>query len=89
MILKVKNISNIGGIVKAPPSKSYSHRAIILASLARGTSRLYDVLLSEDTFASINVCKALGAKITQYENYNRLAASSSAFCAPGQGRSAQ
>ena len=69
MILKVKNISNIGGIVKAPPSKSYSHRAIILASLARGTSRLYDVLLSEDTFASINVCKALGAKITQYEDY--------------------
>ena len=69
MILKVKNISNIGGIVKAPPSKSYSHRAIILASLARGTSRLYDVLLSEDTFASINVCKALEAKITQYEDY--------------------
>ena len=63
MILKVKNISNIGGVVKAPPSKSYSHRAVILASLANGTSRLYDMLYSEDTLASIRVCEALGAKI--------------------------
>ena len=57
MNLKVKNISNIGGVVKAPPSKSYSHRAVILASLAKGTSKLYDMLYSEDTLASINVCK--------------------------------
>ncbi|WP_405307375.1 3-phosphoshikimate 1-carboxyvinyltransferase [Methanobrevibacter sp.] len=63
MILKVKNISEIGGVVKAPPSKSYSHRAVILASLAQGTSKLYDMLYSEDTLASIRVCKALGAKI--------------------------
>ena len=48
MILKVKNISEIGGTVKAPPSKSYSHRAVILASLAQGTSKLYDMLFSEE-----------------------------------------
>ena len=65
MKLKVKNISNIGGVVKAPPSKSYSHRAVILASLANGTSKLYDMLYSEDTLASINVCRSLGAKITK------------------------
>ena len=68
MNLKVKNISNIGGVVKAPPSKSYSHRAVILASLARGTSRLYDMLFSEDTLASINACRLLGAEITEKEN---------------------
>ncbi|WP_407375727.1 3-phosphoshikimate 1-carboxyvinyltransferase [Methanobrevibacter sp.] len=65
MILKVKNISKIGGVVKAPPSKSYSHRAVILASLAKGTSKLYDMLYSEDTLASIRVCEALGAKISR------------------------
>ena len=65
MILKVKNISEIGGVVKAPPSKSYSHRAVILASLANGTSKLHDILYSEDTLASIRVCEALGAKITR------------------------
>ena len=69
MILKVKNISKIGGVVKAPPSKSYSHRAVILASLANGTSKLYDMLYSEDTLASIRVCKALGAQINQCEDY--------------------
>lgn len=69
MILKVKNISEIGGVVKAPPSKSYSHRAIILASLAKGTSRLYDMLYSEDTLASIRVCEALGARLTKNEEY--------------------
>lgn len=69
MNLKVKNISNVGGEVKAPPSKSYSHRAVILASLAEGTSKLYDMLFSEDTIASINVCKTLGAKIIKKEDY--------------------
>jgi 3-phosphoshikimate 1-carboxyvinyltransferase len=69
MILKVKNISKIGGVVKAPPSKSYSHRAVILASLANGISKLYDMLYSEDTLASIRVCKELGAEITQNDDY--------------------
>lgn len=68
MILKVKNISEIGGVVKAPPSKSYSHRAVILASLSKGTSRLYDMLYSEDTVSSIRVCKALGAEITKKDD---------------------
>lgn len=69
MNLKVKNISNIGGVVKAPPSKSYSHRAVILASLAKGKSKLYDMLYSEDTLASIRVCESLGAKITRNDDY--------------------
>ena len=68
MILKVKNISEIGGVVKAPPSKSYSHRAVILASLAKGTSKLYDMLYSEDTLSSIRVCEALGAEITRTDD---------------------
>jgi 3-phosphoshikimate 1-carboxyvinyltransferase len=69
MILKVKNISQIGGVAKAPPSKSYSHRAVILASLAKGTSRLYDMLYSEDTLSSIRACEALGAEITRRDDY--------------------
>ena len=69
MILRVKNISKIGGVVKAPPSKSYSHRAVILASLADGTSKLYDMLYSEDTLASIRVCESLGAEINRTDDY--------------------
>jgi len=70
MNLKIKNFSKIGGTVKAPPSKSYSHRAVILASLAEGTSRLYDILLSEDVLSSIRVCKILGAEIGEKEDEN-------------------
>ncbi|MDL2270681.1 3-phosphoshikimate 1-carboxyvinyltransferase [Methanobrevibacter sp. OttesenSCG-928-I08] len=63
MKLKVKEVFDIGGVVKTPSSKSYSHRAIIIASLASSKSKIYDALLSEDTLASIEVCKSLGAKI--------------------------
>lgn len=65
MNLKIKDFNEINGTVKAPPSKSYSHRAVILASLAHGTSKLYDVLYSEDVLASIRACEALGAVITK------------------------
>ncbi|MBQ6813190.1 MAG: 3-phosphoshikimate 1-carboxyvinyltransferase [Methanobrevibacter sp.] len=68
MNLKIKSFSNINGTVKAPSSKSYSHRAVILSSLAEGTSRLYDVLLSEDVLSSIRACKALGAEIEEKED---------------------
>lgn len=68
MNLKIKSFSNINGTVKAPSSKSYSHRAVILSSLAEGTSRLYDVLLSEDVLSSIRACKALGAEIEENED---------------------
>ncbi|MEA4957450.1 3-phosphoshikimate 1-carboxyvinyltransferase [bioreactor metagenome] len=71
MILKVKKVSEIGGIVKAPPSKSYTHRAIIISSFAEGTSRLYDPLSSEDTLSSVNACRKFGAEINT-SNFNSL-----------------
>lgn len=63
MKLKIKEVSQIGGVVKAPPSKSYTHRAVILASLSEGISILKDPLSSEDTIASLKTCEKFGAKI--------------------------
>ena len=63
MNLKIKNFSKINGAVKAPSSKSYSHRAVILATLSEGKSKLFDVLYSEDVLSTIRACEALGAKI--------------------------
>ena len=76
MKLKVKDFSDIKGIVEAPPSKSYSHRAIIIASLSEGTSKIYNLLLSEDTKSSICVCKALGSEITQKNDYLEITGTS-------------
>ncbi len=55
--------STLTGTITCPPNKSYSHRAIFLATLANGKSTLRNVLLSRDTLATVNACRAFGAKI--------------------------
>jgi 3-phosphoshikimate 1-carboxyvinyltransferase len=55
--------SILSGVISCPSNKSYSHRAIFLATLANGKSTLRNVLLSRDTLATVNACKILGAKI--------------------------
>jgi 3-phosphoshikimate 1-carboxyvinyltransferase len=56
--------SPVSGVVSAPPSKSYTHRAVILASLAAGESIIQSPLLSDDTLYTIDACRSLGADIT-------------------------
>jgi 3-phosphoshikimate 1-carboxyvinyltransferase len=62
MIAKVKK-SEVGGSVDAPPSKSYTHRAIVIGSLGR-YSMIEKPLLSADTLATVAACRAMGAEIT-------------------------
>ncbi len=50
------------GTVSAPPSKSYTHRALILAGLSR-ESTIRDPLRSQDTLATLAAVKALGATV--------------------------
>ncbi|MCE5296916.1 MAG: 3-phosphoshikimate 1-carboxyvinyltransferase [Euryarchaeota archaeon] len=64
MILKIRP-SEIGGKVHASPSKSYTHRAIVLASLAQGTSKLGRPLLSGDTLATLEAMRAFGATTSE------------------------
>lgn len=65
MKLIIQKTDVIEGVIKAPPSKSYTHRAIIISSLGDGKSQLKDPLFSKDTLASLNACEALGAEIKQ------------------------
>lgn len=60
----VKPTSKLQGIITIPPSKSHTLRAILFASLAKGTSKIHHYLHSPDTTAMINACSLLGAKIT-------------------------
>jgi 3-phosphoshikimate 1-carboxyvinyltransferase len=55
--------SKISGQIVCPPNKSYSHRAIFLASLAGKNSTVENVLFSADTMATIETCKKFGAEI--------------------------
>ncbi|HDS46065.1 MAG TPA: 3-phosphoshikimate 1-carboxyvinyltransferase [Methanomicrobia archaeon] len=55
--------STIEGEAIAPPSKSYTHRAITIAALAK-RSEIFYPLLSGDTEATMAAARALGAGIT-------------------------
>ncbi|MDA3811794.1 MAG: hypothetical protein PF518_15855, partial [Spirochaetaceae bacterium] len=49
--------------VEAPPAKAYTLRAIILSSLADGTSRIDNPLLGEDQLNLIECLRGLGVDI--------------------------
>lgn len=64
-IILIQETKELRGRIRAPPSKSYTHRVVIAASLAKGTSRINHPLISEDTLATIDACSFLGATITR------------------------
>ncbi|MEX0767072.1 MAG: 3-phosphoshikimate 1-carboxyvinyltransferase [Microthrixaceae bacterium] len=53
----------IDAVVMPPGSKSITNRALVCASLARGTSRLTGALFAEDTAAMIRCLGELGVRI--------------------------
>ncbi|GBF36601.1 3-phosphoshikimate 1-carboxyvinyltransferase [Methanofervidicoccus abyssi] len=62
-MLIVEKTEELRGTVNAPPSKSYTHRAVICASLGDGISKIVNPLNSEDCLSSVNGCMSLGAMI--------------------------
>jgi len=60
--------SRLRGIITCPSNKSYTHRAIFIASLVNGKSLIKNVLRSRDTNATIEICKSLGAEIQEAGN---------------------
>jgi len=62
MIASVER-SSLCGEVFAPPSKSYTHRAILITSLGPG-GRVLRPLLSADTRATVSACRAFGADVS-------------------------
>ena len=62
MITLKGNIHN--GSLIIPASKSQTIRAFLIATFAKGESKVINPLLSSDTEACIKACRALGAKIT-------------------------
>jgi 3-phosphoshikimate 1-carboxyvinyltransferase len=56
--------SPVNATVKMPGSTSITHRALIAAGLARGVSRLKNVLICEDSRYTVNGLRELGIQIT-------------------------
>ncbi len=66
--LTARRSAPISGRVKVPGDKSISHRALILAALAIGRTRIKGLLEAEDVFATARAVQALGAEVTQFDD---------------------
>ncbi|MBO6257222.1 3-phosphoshikimate 1-carboxyvinyltransferase [bacterium] len=62
-------VNGLNGEIVVPADKSISHRAVILASLAKGKSIIKNFSKGQDPISSINICKSLGinAEISETE----------------------
>jgi len=78
MKLRIKP-SIVSGMVSAPPSKSYTHRALILGSLARGETVIENFLNSDDIQHTINACRSLGVNLQSDGNTVRITGSDGRF----------
>lgn len=62
--LTLQPIARVNGTVNLPGSKSVSNRALLLAALAKGTTRLTNLLDSDDVEHMLNALTALGVSYT-------------------------
>lgn len=64
----LKPIAKINGEVNLPGSKSLSNRVLLLAALAEGTTKITNLLESDDTRHMLNALKQLGIEYTLSED---------------------
>ncbi len=66
--LRLEPISKVHGTINLPGSKSLSNRALLLAALSQGTTRLTNLLDSDDVSHMLNALQKLGVNISLSEN---------------------
>ena len=67
IILK-KKLGNFNKKIQVSGDKSLSIRWVLFSSIAKGKSKAYNLLLSEDVLAAINAVKKLGAQVKLNKN---------------------
>jgi len=70
--LRLEPVEQIAGALKLPGSKSISNRALLLAALADGTTRLENLLESEDTRYMLQALEQLGVPLEQRGEHCRV-----------------
>lgn len=62
--LALEKKTSASGTINLPGSKSVSNRALLLAALAKGTTKITNLLVSDDTRHMLNALKTLGVRLT-------------------------
>jgi 3-phosphoshikimate 1-carboxyvinyltransferase len=57
--------SKLSGVIDVPPSKSHTIRALLVATLSGGASKIIRPLISGDGASAINAAKSMGAKVEE------------------------
>ncbi len=66
--LKLQGFNRVNGDIWLPGSKSISNRALLMAALSRGTTRLTNLLFSDDIRYMLGALEKLGVEITLNES---------------------
>ena len=73
---------HVHGAVTPPGDKSISHRALMFAALAKGTSEISGILAGEDVKSTARVLRQLGTDITPIRDSGRVVVHASRFTSP-------
>ena len=69
IIVLKKKIRKFNKSINIPGDKSLSIRWVLFSSLASGTSKAKNLLISEDILAAIKIIKKLGIKVKLNEKF--------------------
>ena len=64
-VIEIQPVEKVSGTVTVPGSKSYTNRALLIAALADGDSRLEKPLVSDDTKYMIQALKGFGIEVEE------------------------
>ncbi len=67
--IQLPALSSYNGEVRVPGSKSITNRVFLISALAQGTTRLHNLLRSDDTRYMGEALKELGVKISMSEDF--------------------
>jgi len=67
-VIEINPVERVSGIVTVPGSKSYTNRALLIAALANGVSRLEQPLVSDDTKFMIQALNGFGIHVEEEPN---------------------
>ena len=67
--IQLPALSSYNGEIRVPGSKSITNRAFLISALAKGVTKLHNLLRSDDTRYMGEALKELGVKIQMSEDF--------------------
>lgn len=61
--ITIRPVKKIEGVIEVPGDKSISHRAVMISSIAEGTTEVRNFLMGEDCLCTVNAFKEMGITI--------------------------